>query len=74
MGVFLYVCLVKQKNQLCYTSIYLRSRLGMLLPEKYESIFDVSSPRPFVGKFSKQGTKLNIPSVTTTYSRNDGRN
>ena len=25
---------------------YLRSRLGMLLPEKYESLFDVSSEGP----------------------------
>ena len=30
-------------------SYYLRSRLGMLLPEKYESIFDVSSEGPSSG-------------------------
>ena len=29
--------------------MYLRSRLGMLLPEKYESIFDVSSEGPSSG-------------------------
>ena len=38
--------------------LYLRSRLGMLLPEKYESIFDVSSEGPSSGSLA---CLLNFP-------------
>ena len=37
---------------------YLRSRLGLLLPEKYESIFDVSSKGPSSGSLVNFPTKL----------------
>ena len=36
-------------NHMATKTEYLRSRLGMLLPEKYESIFDVSSEGPSSG-------------------------
>ena len=39
---------------------YLRSRLGLLLPEKYESIFDVSSKGPSSGSLvNKDGGREN---------------
>ena len=40
--------------------LYFRSRLGMLLPEKYESIFDVSSKGPSSGSLvNKDGGREN---------------
>ena len=39
---------------------YLRSRLGLLLPEKYESIFDVLSKGPSSGSLvNKDGGRKN---------------
>ena len=43
-----------------HTWFYLRSRLGLLLPEKYESIFDVSSKGPSSGSLvNKDGGREN---------------
>ena len=43
-----------------YLGNYLRSRLGLLLPEKYESIFDVSSKGPSSGSLvNKDGGREN---------------
>ena len=40
--------------------MYLRSRLGLLLPEKYESIFNVSSKGPSSGSLvNKDGRREN---------------
>ena len=47
----------------CYTFYYLRSRLGMLLPEKYESIFNVSSKGPSLGSLVK-GSLLKFTKFT----------
>ena len=41
-------------------ALYLRSRLGLLLPEKYESIFDVSSKGPSSGSLVNKETYFHI--------------
>ena len=43
--------------------LYLRSRLGMLLPEKYESIFDVSSEGP------SSGSLVNFPCLLPLFTK-----